>query len=184
MSASKQTQIQVFPLLYRILHWLMAIMIIAMLFIGVGMQASLTDYHWLLSVHKPLGIAILILATIRLINRIISKPPALPAEMPQWQKVTAHISHIILYILMIGTPLIGWSMLSAGSYPVMLFGEWQLPSILPANREFYSILRYAHTVFSYSLFAIISLHISAALMHGLIFKDNVLQSMVGIKTKK
>jgi cytochrome b561 len=34
----------------RILHWLMAVMILAMLFIGVSMVASLGDYHRLLAI--------------------------------------------------------------------------------------------------------------------------------------
>jgi cytochrome b561 len=58
-----------FPFISRVLHWTMAVMVLAMLFIGIAMVASLADYHWLVSIHKPLGILILILVTIRLINR-------------------------------------------------------------------------------------------------------------------
>jgi cytochrome b561 len=67
-----------FTALSRILHWTMAVMVLAMLFIGVGMVASLTDYHWLVSIHKPLGIMILILVAIRLVNRLLSPAPPLP----------------------------------------------------------------------------------------------------------
>jgi cytochrome b561 len=56
-----------FTPLQRTLHWLMAICIVAMLFIGVGMVSTVRpDYLSLVSIHKPLGIAILILALIRL----------------------------------------------------------------------------------------------------------------------
>ena len=30
----------------RILHWTMAVLVLAMLFIGTGMVSSLSDYHW------------------------------------------------------------------------------------------------------------------------------------------
>src|SRR5262245_18050398 len=56
-----------FPLFSRILHWTMAVLILAMLFIGIGMVASPSDYHDLVSIHKPLGILVLILVAIRLV---------------------------------------------------------------------------------------------------------------------
>jgi cytochrome b561 len=73
---------QRFPVLSRILHWSMAAMIIAMLFIGIGMMSSLADYHWLVSIHKPLGIAILVLVTIRLGRQERSGRPDQGARLP------------------------------------------------------------------------------------------------------
>ena len=91
-----------FTLPARILHWLMAAMILAMLFIGVGMVASVSERHeWLLRIHKPLGIAILILAVVRLAVRLRHPPPALPADLPAVQKLAAHASHWLLYLLML-----------------------------------------------------------------------------------
>ena len=55
-----------FTVLQRLLHWLMAVCILAMLFIGVGMVSTLMPkYVTLVAIHKPLGIAILLLALIR-----------------------------------------------------------------------------------------------------------------------
>lgn len=68
-----------FGLPARVLHWVMAAMIIAMLFIGVGMVASVSERHALLvAIHKPLGIAVLVLVCVRIVVRVLSKPPALP----------------------------------------------------------------------------------------------------------
>ena len=67
-----------FPLFSRVLHWLMAAMIVAMLFIGVAMVASLGKYHTLLSVHRVLGILILIVVLVRIVNRWLNPPPPLP----------------------------------------------------------------------------------------------------------
>ena len=59
-----------FPSVSRLLHWLMAAMIVAMLFIGVGMAASLSPrYELLVSIHRPLGIAIFVLCLARIVNR-------------------------------------------------------------------------------------------------------------------
>ena len=43
----------------RVLHWTMAVMVLTMLCIGVAMVVSLGNYHVLVSIHRPLGIAIL-----------------------------------------------------------------------------------------------------------------------------
>jgi cytochrome b561 len=56
MSANLTAERQQFPGLMRLLHWLMAAMVLTMLCIGVAMVASLGDYHWLVSLHRPLGI--------------------------------------------------------------------------------------------------------------------------------
>ena len=55
------TQHRPFPLFSRILHWTMAVLILAMLFIGIGMVSSVSAYHSLISIHRPLGILILVL---------------------------------------------------------------------------------------------------------------------------
>jgi len=47
-----------FTVFSRLLHWVMAVMVLTMLFIGISMVASLLDYHLLVSIHKPLGILI------------------------------------------------------------------------------------------------------------------------------
>ncbi|MGI4861707.1 MAG: cytochrome b [Janthinobacterium lividum] len=173
-----------FPTPSRVLHWLMAVLILAMLFIGVGMVASVSyRYNLLVSVHKPIGIAILILVILRIINRRINPPPPLPADLPSIQKLAAHASHLLLYALMLAQPLIGWGMLSAGNLPIVLFGGVQLPPILPPNPVMFAQLRELHTVFAYVLFATIVVHIAAALFHGLIRRDGVLESMASWRAK-
>lgn len=170
-----------FAFFSRLLHWTMAAMILAMLFIGIGMVASLADYQWLLAIHRPLGIAILMLAALRLVNRQLTPPPPLPADMPAPLRLAAHMSHIALYALMFAVPLVGWAMLSAGGYPIVLYGALQLPPILPLDVALYALLRTAHTVLALALFGVFLLHLAAALMHGLVFRDGVLESMASLR---
>ncbi|NIE85053.1 MULTISPECIES: cytochrome b [unclassified Burkholderia] len=164
--------------LARLLHWLMAAMILAMLFIGVGMVSSVSARHAvLIAIHKPLGIAILVLVIVRLVVRFSKRPPALPEDLPGWQRAAAHLSHWLLYALMIAMPLIGWAMLSAGGYPVMLGGGVQLPALMGADPIAFAWLRNAHELLAFVLFATVVLHLAAALFHGLIRRDGVLGSM-------
>ena len=166
----------------RLLHWLMAAMILAMLFIGVGMASTLSPrFGVLISIHRPLGIAILVLVVVRLANRWLNPPPPLPASVPPLQRQAAYASHIALYGLMFALPLIGWGMLSAARYPIILYGPLHLPPILPRSLMLYALLRLLHTVLGYLLYATVLVHFGAALFHGLILRDGVLQSMARLR---
>lgn len=169
-----------FSLPARVLHWVMAAMILAMLFIGVGMVASVSGRHEILvAIHKPLGVAVLVLVCVRIVVRILSKPPALPEDLPWWQKAAAHGSHLVLYALMVAMPLIGWAMLSAGGYPVTLGGGVQLPALVSADPVTFAWLRVAHRVLAYLFFLTFLAHFAAALYHELIRRDGVVRAMVG-----
>jgi len=170
--------IQRFNPLQRLLHWVMAICILAMLFIGVGMVSTIEPkYLRLISIHKSLGIAILALALIRLVVRLRYGAPALPADLPEPMKLAAEISHYALYALMIGMPLIGWAMMSASAYPIIVFGGIQLPPILPQSDSLRSLLWDAHYYLAFCFFALVLLHIAAALFHALIRRDGVFEAM-------
>lgn len=167
-----------FALSSRALHWLMAALILAMLFIGAGMAATVSQrYHLLVSIHKPLGVAILLLAMLRLGNRLVFPPPPLPQSLPKLQQLAATASHYLLYALMLLIPLIGWGMLSAADYPVLRWGSLHLAPILPPDPGVYAVLRQVHRYFAWLLFATILLHLAAALFHALIRRDGVFRSM-------
>jgi cytochrome b561 len=166
-----------FALLSRILHWLMAAALLAMLFIGVSMVASLGNYHKLVAVHRPLGILILILAAIRLINRRLTTLPPFPPTMGPLERRFATASERLLYALMFALPLAGWGMLSAGHYPIVMFGPVHLPPILPVNPGLYAFLRKTHTILAYLLFVTFLAHLGAVLFHTWIIRDGLLNRM-------
>jgi cytochrome b561 len=78
---------------------------------------------------------------------------------------------------MFALPLVGWSMLSAGSYPIVMFGSLHLPPILPANPALYAVLRKLHTLLAYLLFLTFLAHLCAVLFHTLILRDRLLKRM-------
>jgi len=177
MSAGRDS----FSATQRMLHWLMAIMVLAMLFIGVAMVSTLEPrFLTLIAIHKPLGIAILVLGLLRLGARLRRGAPPLPSDLPSIQVVAAKLSHVVLYALLIAMPLIGWGMLSAGGYPIVVLGSFQLPAILPQDDQAYAVLRTAHTLLAYTLFVTILLHLAAALFHALIRRDGVFRAMAGV----
>jgi cytochrome b561 len=86
--------------------------------------------------------------------------------------------------LMFAMPLVGWVMLSAGGYPIALYGPWELPPILPQGAIMYAGLRQLHTLLAYPLIAMFIAHLGAALFHGLIRLDAELESMASLAVEK
>jgi cytochrome b561 len=161
----------------RFLHWLMAAVVLTMLGIGITMVSSIADYHRLISIHRPLGILILILIVIRFVNRRFSTLPPFPASMSSQERFVASGSELLLYTLMFVQPLVGWGMLSAARYPIVLYGSVHLPPILPHSVMLYAVLRRTHTVLAYLLVLTFIAHFGAVLFHTLIVRDGMFSRM-------
>jgi cytochrome b561 len=172
-----------FALPSRILHWLMAPMVILQLLIGVTMIASLSYYPLLLAIHRPLGVLILGFAVVRLANRLTHRLPPFPATMGPAERRIASWSEYLLYALLLIQPLIGWAMLSAARFPIVLVGPIRLPGIAPHDINVYAALRQAHTVFAFLLFATFTAHVCAVLFHTLVLRDRLLDRMALWPTK-
>ena len=167
-----------FTLLQRLLHWLMAACIVAMLFIGVGMVSTITPkYLPLTSIHKTLGVALLVLVLIRLALRLYYGAPPLPADLPWTMKLGAKLSHQALYGLMIVMPLLGLGMLWAAAYPVVLYGGIRIPALLSQSDRLHTLLWNAHFYLGFAFFALVLLHLAAALFHALIRRDGVFETI-------
>lgn len=166
-----------FKALSRLLHWVMAAMILTMLGLGAAMFASLESYHALVAIHRPLGIAILLAAIIRIVNRLFNPPPPLPASMSRIERLAATASEYTMYGLMVALPLVGWGMLSAARYPAVMWGTYRLPEILPHSAPLFAVLRKVHGVLAAVFLLVILAHLCAVLFHSLIVRDGIWRRM-------
>src|ERR1700741_1363216 len=86
-------------------------------------------------------------------------------------------SELLFYALLFALPLVGWGMLSAARYPIVLFGSLHLFPILPHSAMLYAFLRKTHTVLAYLLFLMFLAHFGAILFHTLIVRDGLFSRM-------
>jgi cytochrome b561 len=77
----------------------------------------------------------------------------------------------------IALPLLGLTMQWTGAYPIVLYGDIRLPALLPQSDAMHTLLWDAHFYLAFAFFAIILLHVAAALFHALVRRDGVFQSM-------
>lgn len=166
-----------FTLLSRILHWTMAPIVIVQLLIGVTMIASLSYYPLLLAIHRPLGIAILVFALVRSANRLSHRPPPFLATMSRVERRIATWSEYLLYGLLLAQPVVGWAMLSAARFPIILVSPIRLPGIAPHNLDLYAALRECHGALASLLFATFTAHVCAVLFHRLVLRDKLIDRM-------
>lgn len=173
------SNVKSFPTSAKLMHWLSAVLIICMLFLGVSMIQSLATWqHSAIKLHQSFGVLVLILVCVRLINRLFIQTPALPSDLNAMQHFAAKATQVLLYVLMIALPISGWLMRNAAGLPVSFFGMFDLPLLVSASIESYAVFRELHGIIAWGLFAVIVMHISAALHHGLIRQDSVLPSML------
>lgn len=168
---------QRFTAVARCLHWIMAVLVIAILFIGVFMVSSISDFHLLVTIHEPLGFAILIFALIRIGWRLRHTPPPWPPGMTRVDRLVAKYTERLLYALLVLQPLFGWALVSASGQPIVLFGSWYLPAIAPVNITVFAALLRAHIVAAYVLYFTFAAHLAGVLWHTLVVRDRALDRM-------
>lgn len=164
----------------RIIHWLTAILVLAMVPAGLTMiridsgplQNQLFDFH------RSVGVVLMVLTVIRLGYRLTHKPAPLPDEMPLWQQYAAKTTHAFLYAFLLVNPFIGWVATSAFGAPISVFGLFTMPAIVEKNRELSEQLFTVHETLGLLFTAAVLMHIAAALYHGIIRRDGVLSRMI------
>jgi cytochrome b561 len=164
-----------------LLHWLIALLIIAAFSLGLTMvdipgltPTKLKYFSW----HKWLGVTVLAFVCVRLLWRLTHAAPAYPQHMPQWQQQAAHGLHGLLYLLMFAIPVSGYLYSLAAGVPVVYLGLFPLPVFMAPNPELKPLLKLAHYWLNMALLAAFCLHVLAALKHHFIDRDGILKRML------
>lgn len=172
-----------YGLVAKLFHWLIAVMIIALLPVGLfmsGMENSPLKFQ-VFAMHKSFGLLVFFLGLGRIVWRFVSPPPDHLETHEHWEVTLASAAHFWLYVCIIGMPLSGWLMSSAGEFPVPFFGI-QMPHLMGKDEKLMELFGQTHEILSYTLLFVLGLHIAGALKHHVIDKDETLQRMA-VKTQ-
>lgn len=164
----------------RVLHWVMAILILSMIPLGLVIAndwgGPLQDF--LYDLHRSLGTLIIPLIFLRLIYRWANPPSPLPDDIPALQQLAANATHWCLYALVLVQPIIGWIATSAYRAPIKVLGWFELPPIWPENRPFSEQMFSIHGLIGTVIAGLVAIHIGGALFHHFVRKDGVLMRII------
>jgi len=157
------------------LHWGMAALMFATLplaWIMTSLPRKAPDREFWSTLHKSIGVTLLVLVAIRLMVR--ARRPV-PAEMPGpgWMRIAARISHWSLYAMLIVMPVSGYVVSSAGGNAVSYFGLFDLPA-LAKDQALQGMARMVHDNARFAVYGLILLHISATVWHVVVRRDGIL----------
>lgn len=177
-----------YTLVAIVLHWLIALGVLALIGMGLVMDHRHLDpmrVFRLYQVHKSIGITVMFLIFLRIGWRLAHPAPALPQDMPPLEKKAAHLAHAALYGFQLLLPLSGWAMVSVSvlGIPTVLFGTIPWPdmpilSTLSNKEPVEAALKQLHHWASWVFLAVIILHVAAALRHRFVLHDQVFRQML------
>lgn len=164
----------------RALHWLVALVVVATYALALyrdGIPKG--DFRNLVTmIHISLGASVFALALVRIFWRATHAAPP-PVPMSPLMQIVAHAGHGLLYLAMLGVPLVGLLMVWAKGRTPVLFGVLPLPPMIGANKDLAHTLEEAHEVMGHVMMVLAFGHAAAAIWHQKVLKDGTLGRMVG-----
>ncbi|MER8753881.1 cytochrome b [Mesorhizobium sp. M1050] len=160
----------------RLLHWLTVIALAAQIAIAFGPMngPGMATMNWL-PLHMSIGVTILAIIVLRLCWRILTRPPVRQTSRPA--RFATSFFHVLLYVTILAVLMTGW--LGYRPMPLMpparLFGALPVPLApsVGAARTF----AFIHAKLVWILLGFVGVHILAAFIHFVLFRDGVMRSM-------
>lgn len=151
-----------------LIHWVMAALVLVLIGLGwfmVELPQGPDRGHYF-ALHKSIGLSVLTLLCVRVAWRMRHRPPALPQDLPWWQRGMAHVVHLGFYALLLVQPLSGYLSSSFSGYRTRWFGvplpHWGWRDA-PLNELFTEI----HVIGSIALVVLVATHLLGVLSHML-----------------
>lgn len=161
------------------MHWTTVLLVTAMFMLAwlMGQTQDADNARLVLTLHRSTGVALWTLTAARLLWRLTgAKFPPFPETMPSLQRLAAQLSEYGLYALLLVQPVTGvaQSLYRGRAFDLWL---WRVPAVVARDRDLVRLFHQAHEWGAWALAGLIGIHASAALLHALVLRDGVFQSM-------
>lgn len=166
----------------KFFHWTVVLLVLTQVYSII--HVSLLPEHSPLAgfligtLHKSIGILVLIFAFFGYFWRLLNVHPSFPPSMPVWEILSARLAHMLLYLCLFVMPISGLLMSTADGRPPSFFGLYQLPQFIEKNPAMANYFFNVHRYTAILLIGLVVLHTLAALKHHFINKDSVLKRML------
>jgi len=164
----------------RVLHWTMAALVLMAIPVGFVLLSLPPGrlQNTLFDLHRSTGVLLFALVVVRLAWRLTHPPPPLPDDVPAWQRIASGAVHHLLYAILLIQPIIGWWGTSAFGAPINVFWLFELPPLVSKDEPAAKQILGWHDIIGITLSVTIAIHISAALFHHFVRRDQVLRRML------
>jgi cytochrome b561 len=162
----------------RLLHWSIAVLITIQFVIGWTMPDVHRDTKpvGLIAWHLGVGATLIAVMALRIIWRLTHRPP--PDTLSPLLSAVSRITHLLLYAALVIVPVLGWINASSRGWSVDLLGLVPYPGLVPTGSAFGHAMGGVHGVLAWVLFALIAVHVAAALFHRFVLRDQVMRRML------
>lgn len=162
----------------RALHWLVALLVVATYALALYREGiPKGDLRTLITmIHMSLGASVFALALVRIFWRFAHAAPR-PVPMSPLLQKAAHAGHGLLYLAMLGVPLVGLVMYWAKGRTPVLFGVMPLPPMIGENKALAHTLEEAHEELGHLMMLAAFGHAAVAIWHHKVLKDGTLGRM-------
>ena len=169
----------------KIFHWLTALLIIAIIPLGViagqlpiDTDAQVATKKLLFSLHKTLGVTVFLVALARIGYALTQSKPAGFHPERKLETLLAEVVHWLLYISLVAVPLSGWIHHSAAAIAAPIWIPFaQSLMFVPTDPTVSDFFRGLHWLWSKIMIASILLHFAGAMKHHFVDKDDTLRRM-------
>jgi cytochrome b561 len=165
----------------RGLHWTSAVLALLAMLLAYGISGTARhggERQWLLMLHGSVGIAILALMPVWAAWRLRHRPPPLRPLLTVLETWLAHATQAALVLLFVAMPVSGYTILAASGNVVSFFGLIAIPPLVPQSGRLAQAAVAVHLAAQIAIYLLVALHICAALTHGFIRRDGILERML------
>lgn len=160
-------------------HWLSALAIIGLFALGwwmTGLGYYDSWYNVGPWIHRSIGMLLLLATLLRLVWRFIQPTPK--GEGSRWEKLAAHLGHILLYIVLLLVMFSGYLISTANGRGIKVFDWFEVPALVHGLPNQASVAGDIHWYSALALVLLATGHALAAFKHHWYDRHSTLIRMI------
>lgn len=170
----------------KLLHW-----VVFLLFLNQFISATIMtwaengSFKWeLYAWHKAFGLIILFVVIVRFTLKKSLRQPRWAEGLQAWEKSSIIFIERGLYIVMFLMPISGILMSLTGGHSISFFDLFHIPGLSEPNSILSATGWFIHTLTSYAIIALVSIHFAFALRRQIFEDDGYVKRMLPFTKQK